>query len=195
MQHDGRLPRARPALDDQRTLRLSGDQPVLVGLDRRDDVAHPPLAPALQLLQQEVRDGRALDSGAVERLVGDVGDAAPFRPVAAPLRDNALRILRRRRVQRPRRRCLPVDHQHLVRVVVHPAPADVERPQGLIQRQPARSRAPALTACWKVRIRRFAHASITRAAASVAIAFCVRVSVSRILRHASRWTLVLACSS
>ena len=66
VQADGGLARPRPALDDQRPVRLGRDQPVLVGLDRRDDVAHPPLARPLELLEQEVGDGRALEQRPVE---------------------------------------------------------------------------------------------------------------------------------
>ena len=87
VQPDGRLAGAGAALDDERAVGLGGDQPVLVGLDRRDDVAHPPLAAALELLEQEVGDRGALDRGAVERLVGDVDDAPPVGAVAAALRD------------------------------------------------------------------------------------------------------------
>ena len=61
VQPDRRLAGARPALDDERALRLGRDQPVLVGLDRRHDVAHPPLAPPLQILEQEVRHRSSLE--------------------------------------------------------------------------------------------------------------------------------------
>ena len=54
-----------------------GDQPVLVGLDRRDDVAHVHVAVALELLEQEVVDRGAVDDRAVERLVGDVESRRP----------------------------------------------------------------------------------------------------------------------
>ena len=135
VQPDGGLAGSGPALHDERAVGIGGDQPVLVGLDRRDDVAHPPLAAALELLEQEVRDGGALDRGTVERLVGDVDDAPAFGAVAAPLRD-AVRVGRRRGVERPRRRRLPVDDEHLVLVVVHPAAADVQRPECDIERQP-----------------------------------------------------------
>ena len=91
VQPDGGLAGARAALHDERAVGIGGDQPVLVRLDRRDDVAHPPLAAALELLEQEVRHRCALDDGAVERLVGDVDDAPAVRAVAAPLGD-ALRI-------------------------------------------------------------------------------------------------------
>ena len=48
------------------------DQPVLIGLDRRDDVAHVQVAVSLELLEQEITDRSAVDDRAVERLVGDV---------------------------------------------------------------------------------------------------------------------------
>jgi hypothetical protein len=40
-----------PPLDDERRLGVTRDQPVLVGLDRRDDVAHVRLAAALELVE------------------------------------------------------------------------------------------------------------------------------------------------
>ena len=133
---DGRLAGARPALDHERPHRLAGDQAVLVGLDRRDDVAHVRVAAALELLEQEVADAGAVERRPVERLVGDVDEPAPLRAEAAAEGD-ALRILRRRRVERPRRRRLPVDDDLLALVVVHPAPADVERPLDRLEVEPA----------------------------------------------------------
>ena len=59
------------------------DQAVLVGLDRRDDVAHVRVAVALELLEQEVADGGAVDDRAVERLVGDVEQPPPVGAEAA----------------------------------------------------------------------------------------------------------------
>jgi hypothetical protein len=94
------------------------------------------LPAALELLEQEVRHRCAFDDGAVERLVGDIDDAAPVRAIAAPLGD-ALRVGRSRRVEGSRRRRLPVDHEHLVLVVVHPAAPDVERPEPCVERQAA----------------------------------------------------------
>jgi hypothetical protein len=87
MEADGRLPGARPALHDERAFGLGRDQPVLVGLDRGDDVAHPYVATALELLEQEVGDACALDRAAVERLVGDVGEAPALGAEAASLLD------------------------------------------------------------------------------------------------------------
>ncbi len=56
METDCGLPRSRSALDDERRLGLASDQPVLVGLDRRDDVAHAVVARAIELLEEEVVD-------------------------------------------------------------------------------------------------------------------------------------------
>ena len=65
------MPVPGPALDDQRRLGLAGDQPVLVGLDRRDDVAHVRLAAPLELVEQEVAAHRP-EPDAVELLVAHV---------------------------------------------------------------------------------------------------------------------------
>ena len=51
MQADRGLARPRPALDDERRFRVACDQVVLVGLDRRDDVAHALVAGAIELLE------------------------------------------------------------------------------------------------------------------------------------------------
>ena len=117
-----------------------GDQPVLVGLDRRDDVAHVAFAAALQLFEQEVADAGAVERRAVERLVGDVEQLASLGAKAAAERD-ALRILRRRRVERPRGRRLPVDDDLVALVVVHPAAADVQRPLDRLEVEPAEEQA------------------------------------------------------
>src|SRR4051794_41733904 len=106
VQPDRRLAGSRTPLYDERAVGIGGDQAVLVGLDRRDDVAHPRVATAIELLQEEIGNARALDGTPVKRLVGDVEELAALRPEAAPLRD-AVRILRRRGVERPRRRRLP----------------------------------------------------------------------------------------
>src|SRR4051812_22910158 len=101
MEADRRLAGAGTALDDERAVGVGGDEAVLIGLDRRDDVAHPSIAAAVELLEEKVRDPGALDRAAVERLVGDFEELPPFRPETPALRD-AVRILRRRRVERPR---------------------------------------------------------------------------------------------
>ena len=137
---DRRLAGAGAALDDERTVRRMGDQAVLVGLDRRDDVAHVAFAAPLQLFEQEVADARTVERRAVEGLVGDVEQLASLRPEAAAERD-ALRILRRRRVERPRGGRLPVDDDLVALVVVHPAAADVQRPLDRLEVEPAEEEA------------------------------------------------------
>jgi hypothetical protein len=51
VQPDRGLAGAGPALHDERALWLGCDQPVLVRLDRGDDVAHSHVAAALELLE------------------------------------------------------------------------------------------------------------------------------------------------
>ena len=126
VQPDRGLSRARPSLDDQRRLRVPRDQVVLVGLDRRDDVAHPRVAGALELLEQEVVDrSGSVRERAVERLVADPGQRAALRAEATPQR-HAVRGDRRGRVEGPRGRRLPVHDEGAAGVVVHPAPPDVD---------------------------------------------------------------------
>ena len=73
-----------PALDDEHALGLARDQAVLVGLDRRDDVAHVLVAAALELLEQDVGDAVDDVAGrAVERLVVEVEQRAALGAEAA----------------------------------------------------------------------------------------------------------------
>ena len=94
----------------------------------------------LQLFEQEVADAGAVERRAVEGLVGDVEQLASLGAKAAAERD-ALRILRRRRVERPRGRRLPVDDDLVALVVVHPAAADVQRPLDRLEVEPAEEEA------------------------------------------------------
>jgi hypothetical protein len=121
---DGGLAGSRAALDDERRLGLASDEPVLVGLDRRDDVAHVRLAAALELVEEEVPAGDR--SRPVEGLVAHVEQAPAFGAEPAPEGD-VVRLRRGRDVERPRRGRLPVDDEHLALVVVHPPAAHVER--------------------------------------------------------------------
>ncbi len=136
MEADRGLPRARPALDDERRLGLASDQAVLVGLDGRDDVAHAVVARTLELLEQEVVDGgRSVGERAVERFVADAGERLAFHAETTTQRDS-VRIRRGGGVEGPCRRCLPVDDDHAV-VVIDPAPPDVERILGCVEVEPA----------------------------------------------------------
>ena len=105
---------------------LAGDEAVLIGLDRGDDVAHPAFARMVELLQEEVLDARdRVLERAVERFVAQVEEPTALRAEAAAERD-AVRVVGRRRVERPRSRSLPVDDERLRIVVVHPAPPHVD---------------------------------------------------------------------
>src|SRR5690606_41578205 len=55
MQRDGGLAGSRPALHDEDAAKLRADDAVLLGLNRRDDVGHPPCA-----LRRECGEQRAL---------------------------------------------------------------------------------------------------------------------------------------
>ena len=133
MEPDRGLAGSRPALDDEGRLGGAGDEPVLVRLDRRDDVAHVRRPAALELVEQEVA---ARDRArAVEPLVAEVEQPPPLGPEAAPERD-AVRLARRRDVERPGRGRLPVDDERLARLVVHPAAPDVERSRGRLEVEP-----------------------------------------------------------
>ena len=98
------------------------------------------VAVALELLEQEVADRRAVDDRAVERLVGDVEQPAAVG-AEAPAQRDAVRVVRRRRVERPCRRRLPVDDELLLLLVVHPAAADVERPRRSLEVEPPEAEA------------------------------------------------------
>ena len=172
---DGRLARARAALDDQRALGRGGDQAVLIGLDRGDDVAHPHVAAAVELLEKEVGDP-APSTALPSSDSSEMSRRRRLRAEAAALRD-AVRILRRRRVERPRGGRLPVDDERLVLVVRDPAAADVQRPRR--RRRGSRPKTRPRSASSNVCMRRFAHASMLSAAHSVAIASCVRATVDR----------------
>ena len=119
---------------------IVGDQPVLVGLDRGDDVPHVHVAPPLELFEQEVADRGTVHDRPVERLVGDVEQPASVG-AEAPAQRHPVRILRRRRVERSRGRRLPVDDELPLLVVVHPAPADVQRRAASSRSRACRSRA------------------------------------------------------
>ncbi len=136
MQPDGGLAGAGPTLDHERCVRVVCDQPVLVRLDRGNDVAHVHVAVTLELLEQEVADGRTVDDRAVERLVGDVEQPSTVG-AEAPAQRDAVRILGGRRVEGACGRGLPVDHDLPLLLVVHPATTDIERSCCRLEVEPA----------------------------------------------------------
>ena len=141
MEPDGCLAGTGAALDHERDIGVVCDQAVLVGLDRGDDVAHVHVTVTLELFEQEVADRCPVDDRTVERLVGDVEQAPPIGPEATP-ESHAVRILGRRRVERPRCRRLPVDHDLTLLLVVDPAAADVERPRQRLEVESAEAKPP-----------------------------------------------------
>ena len=129
---DRGLAGAGATLDHERRRWVGRDQPVLVGLDRRDDVAHVPLTAPLELFEQEVADGCSVHDRAVQRLVRDVGQRAA-RGSEPPAQRDTVRIGRGRGVERPGRWSLPVDDELAALLVVDPAAADVETAQRLLE--------------------------------------------------------------
>src|SRR5439155_10120173 len=105
-------------------------------------VAHVRLAAPLELLEQEVVDGaeRPLER-AVESLVADVQDPATVHPETAAEGD-PVRRYRRGRVERARRRSLPVHDEDSLALVVHPPAADVERVFGALDVEPPEAEPP-----------------------------------------------------
>ena len=86
---DRGLAGAGAALDDEEPFGSRVIRLVLVGLDRRDDVAHVLVAAALELLEQDVGDAvDDLACGAVERLVVEV-EQLPAVDAEAPAQRDA----------------------------------------------------------------------------------------------------------
>ena len=74
-------------------------------------------AATLELFEQDVGDAaRERRAGAVEWLVDEIEQQPAFNP-EAPARRDSLRRERRRRVERPRGRRLPVDDERFVTLV------------------------------------------------------------------------------
>lgn len=115
VQRDRGLPGARPSLDDEHPALRGADDVVLLGLDGRDDVAHPARAGAGQRGEQHLVGVVRLVSGAggvgeIHDLVVQVGDRASLRgdvpPAAQPHR-----FISGREIERPRDGSPPVDQQ------------------------------------------------------------------------------------
>jgi hypothetical protein len=117
------FPRPGPALDDERGRRILADHPVLLGRDRRDDLAH--LADTLARDVLDDRLGEVVGLAGLERLVDEPDDAAVLDVEPPPQRDPA-RVMRRRRVERLGGRRAPVDDEHPVVRVHDDVAADVQ---------------------------------------------------------------------
>ncbi len=133
MQADGGLPGPWRALDADRLGRARPHDVVLIGLDRRHDIAHRARPGALDLLDHDAAQrgarlrlglARLLERRA-ECLVLVRGELAAAEPEPAPP-GQAHRLALTGTVERPGQRCPPVDHDWMAVRVVHVAPADVE---------------------------------------------------------------------
>ena len=129
VQRDRGLAGARPALHDQRAGQVAADHLVLLGLDGRDDVAHPAGAVRADRGQQGALAGqraalRLVHRVQVERLVLDAGDAAAAGREVPPAYDvtggGGGRLVELAGRRRP-----PVDQQLGLLVVGEPEAADV----------------------------------------------------------------------
>jgi hypothetical protein len=130
VQRDRGLPGARSALDDEDPGQRRADHPVLLGLDRADDVAHLAGAGGVQRHHQRALAGHhrpvplRVVRVEVEHLVLDAGDL-PVLGGQLPAPDDPVRLHRGGPVERLGRRRPPVDQQLPVLVVGQPDPADV----------------------------------------------------------------------
>ena len=146
VQRDRGLPGPRAALDDHDAGERQPDDRVLLGLDRRDDVAHRRPARRLQCGEQR-RIGRGSGIGvAVEHVVVESGDplvGCRSGELEMPSPGHAERRRQRRAVERPGGGCPPVDECALpVRGVGEPDAADVaRRPVGVVEPAEAQPRA------------------------------------------------------
>ena len=130
VQADRGLPGARPALHHQAGVEWGADDHVLLGRDRRHDVAHRPGAGALQLREQRVGDAAHVRVGGVHR-VGVVEDLveevveldAGHQEPPPPAQPEG--VVRGGPVEGRRHRRPPVDDDGVAAVVLHMAAADV----------------------------------------------------------------------
>ena len=124
VQADGGLAGAGTALHHERAVVRSGDDVVLVGRDRRDDLPH--LADPLRIDVAEDRLGQGVLRRARELLVDEPGDAL-LVDVEAASPDDAHRRARTRLVEGAGRRGAPVDDERLAVGVGEEMASDVER--------------------------------------------------------------------
>ncbi len=121
MQRDRRLAGAGAALHDEHAAEVGADHPVLLGLDRLDDVAHPPGAGGADGGEQGRLAGQPFTAAGGQRDVEDLvveGDhravvGADVAPAAYPVRVGG-----GRQVERPGGGRPPVDQQRVVRAGV-----------------------------------------------------------------------------
>jgi hypothetical protein len=115
MEGDRGLARSRSALHDEDTALRGADDPVLLGLDGRHDVAHPPGAGAAQRGEQHLVGVVGLVAGAggvgeVHDLVVQRGDRPPLRGDVPPAAQSH-RLVTGGEIERARDGGPPVDQQ------------------------------------------------------------------------------------
>ena len=146
VQRHGGLPSPGAALDHDDTGERQPDDRVLLGLDRRHDVAHRRSARRLQRGEQ-CRIGRGSGIGVlVQHIVVEIGDPLVGRrsgELEMPSPGHPERRGQRRAVERPGGGCPPVDQRALpVRRIGEPDAADVARRRvGVIEPAEAQPRA------------------------------------------------------
>ena len=118
MQGDDRLAGPGTPGHDERPGRRRPDDPVLVGLDRRDDVSHALTVRALERREQRPLSGRRLEAESLRRrridqLVHDVDDARAISEDRPAARD-PLGVRSGRAVEGRCGGCAPVDEEHVV---------------------------------------------------------------------------------
>ncbi len=137
MQRDRRLAGAGAALNDERSAQVRADDTVLLRLDRRDDVVHPPRSLGserreegtlplhdLTVCHRRAAASARLEQRLVEHLVVDA-QHLPLPHGQVTSRADPERLGGGRLVERTRLRGTPVDQKRTLVVVTQPDPADV----------------------------------------------------------------------
>ena len=127
------------AIDDQRACRVGADDGVLVGLDRRQHVAHawrPTRRKACEQRRITIEPYPVVDGVRGEHFVPVVGDL-PARPSIASARAHSHRLRRRRVEERSSGGGSPVDEQLSARRVGQSDTADIHGLQLVGQRHPS----------------------------------------------------------
>ena len=137
MKRHRRLPRAGPALDDERPGAVGGDDPVLLGLDGRHDVAHAPVAGRAHgrdegALALKARDHRILGAAEPSGIARHRLKAADVDELVLKTKNSALsgldvpsahephRIRGGRLVEGPRQWGAPIQHDFSMLGVLQP---------------------------------------------------------------------------
>ena len=123
---DGGLAGARTALHDQRLVDRRPDHDILLGLDRRHDLAHRTRPGGADLGQHRIGDAaRDVAGRRVVEVLVEIGDQLALVEREPPPERHAERVDGGRPVERRRDRRPPVDDDRVVGVVLDVAAPDV----------------------------------------------------------------------